>query len=187
MTWRCLVPYARALCQQQLVRPTRWVLGHLMFVLRSLKARVLCSPMMRMTRKMRKTTTRRKMMTRRTTNSTMSLGCLSSIEHRLVHSITTRYFKQLLHIYVTNLGTLSANAYKYMQGTSYTQQFRWVPRQRDRKDVGFTPNVLPLRPKRQWRPRYPYTPGEYDFMVHLYLDPCTYGTCTMSSHFELMC
>ncbi|XP_066319188.1 uncharacterized protein [Miscanthus floridulus] len=45
------------------------------------------------------------------------------------------------------------------QEPSYTQQYCRVYRQQDRIDVGFTPNVLPSRPKRQRRPRYPYTPG----------------------------
>ena len=37
--------------------------------------------------------------------------------------------------------------------------FNTTARRRDHTDVGFTPNVLPSRPKRQQRPRYPYTLG----------------------------
>ena len=30
---------------------------------------------------------------------------------------------------------------------------------RDHTDVGYTPNLMPTAPKRQRKPKYPYTPG----------------------------
>jgi hypothetical protein len=53
-----------------------------------------------------------------------------------------------------------------LQGPSSTQQFDRGHRrqrerqQRDRTDVGWRSNVVPTNPRRQRRPRDPYTPGD---------------------------